>query len=437
MNIGMQTWGSHGDVRPMLALAEGLQAAGHWVTLHICGVDRTDYRTMSAAHGVRLIVTDSPLTSAEQGRQILETAYRGRDPLKQLRTIMRLLYEPVEHSMLAVASQLAADNDLLIGHYFVPVLHSAAAQAGKPYVSVVLSDPGIPTAYAPPTGMPDLGRTCNRLSWWLARTLMNKILRPYSNRLRQRLGLPPLDDILTQGWLSTPLTLLAVSPQLSMAPPDWPASVKTCGFFDLPHFAPDGALPAELADFLQGGEAPVYMTFGSWMPSDSDSQRATLALLTDAASAADCRAIIQAPGWAACGFRSSRQILYVSAAPHAAIFPRCSAIVHHGGAGTTGAATAAGRPSIVVAHLSEQEHWGRALQRLGVAGKPLHRRTLSAKALAQAITRVVRQREMRVKALLAGEAMGRENGVADAVKLIEYTFGRSGERPQTMNQECA
>lgn len=132
---------------------------------------------------------------------------------------------------------------------------------------------------------------------------------------------------------------------------------------------------------------------------------------------AGCRAIIQTHDAAACGFQSNERVLYVKAAPHHLVFPRCAAVVHHGGAGTTQSVTLAGKPSVVVAHISEQEHWGKELRRIGIAGKPLHRRSVTAKKLASRISTITPA--MRNQAPLIARAMAKENGVATAVRLIE------------------
>ena len=166
----------------------------------------------------------------------------------------------------------------------------------------------------------------------------------------------------------------------------------------------------------------MYMTFGSWMPQDFVNQTATLHLLTQAAKLAGCRAIIQSPSWRECGFRSNEQVLFVSAAPHHLIFPHCTAIVHHGGAGTTQSATLAGKPSIVVAHISEQEYWGRELRRLGIAGKFSKRRSLSAKQLADQIRYILDNPGLTHTAAKIATAMKKENGVTEAVKMIEQRF---------------
>lgn len=417
MKIGLQTWGSHGDIRPFLALAEGLQRDGHEVTLVITCVDSAAYAGVTSAAGVRIREVASPVIDPVVVARLSEQAAMMSNPLKQMKMLIDLGFAPAEEAMLAAALELAAESDLLIGHFFTYPLQIAAERAGKPYASVVLSHAGIPSAHSHPLGLP-FG---HRLLWWLTRRLLHKVVGPYPDRLRARLHMPPTPDVVTGVWMSPQLTLVAVSPQLCHRQPDWAPSIQVCGFLDMPNMQLEGRLTGAVEAFFAAGAAPLYMTFGSWMPRDIAKQTAILRLFSEAARLAGCRAIIQSDNADACGFQSDQQILYVSASPHHLIFPRCAAVVHHGGAGTTQAATLAGRPSVVVAHISEQEHWGAELRRVGVAGRPLKRRSVNAGKLAAAV-RALRP-EMPANAEDIARAMRQENGVVAAVRLINERFG--------------
>lgn len=421
MKIGMQTWGSHGDIRPFLALAEGLQRAGHDVTLAITCVDSADYANLTSAAGVKLRMIASPVIAPDAAERIGAAAVRMRNPMTQMASLLDHCYLPAEEPMFVAARQLSTECDVLIGHYFLHPLHVAAEHAGKPYVSIVLSHAAVPSAHNCPLTHP-FGQPGNRFLWWLTRAALQRTLSPYANRLRKRMNLPLVRDVVNQVWLAPRLTVVGVSPAICARQPDWRPSVQVTGFLDMPNLPLEGALHADLATFLAAGAAPVYMTTGSWMPRDPALQRQALQLLTQAARLAGCRAIIQSSNAQACGFSSDHEILYIGAAPHHAVFPRCRAVVHHGGAGTTQSVTLAGMPSVVIAHISEQEHWGRELQRLGCAGKPLHLRNVTAKRLAARITQVLDTPSMAQRAQALGRTMAQENGVASAVRLIEETF---------------
>jgi len=96
--------------------------------------------------------------------------------------------------------------------------------------------------------------------------------------------------------------------------------------------------------------------------------------------------------------------------------------VHHGGAGTAQSVMRAGKPSVVVANISEQEHWGRELRRLGIAGTPAQRRAVTAPALARRLRHVLASPAMAARAADVAAAMKNEHGVDAAVALVMQTF---------------
>ena len=418
MKIGLQTWGSHGDIRPFLALAEGLQRAGHHVTLVITSVDSDAYARHVSPAGVEIRVVASPSLPAGEAWKIGHTVLATRNPLRQLIHILQLCFTPVEEAMYLAAQRLCEECDVVIGHFLMYPLRIAAERAGRPCITVMLAHGAVPGAHYHPMHIPGTGKAGNRLLWRLSRWAIDRALLPDVNRLRARAALPPVSDMIDDVWLSPVLTLVAASPLLAVPQPDWPDTVHVSGFLDMPNIGAEGTVPPNLAAFIAAGAPPVYMTLGSWMPPDRAWQERTLRLLTDAARLAGCRAIIQAPDPAGCGFASSSDVLYVSAAPHQAIFPLCCAVLHHGGAGTTQSATLAGKPSVVVAHIGEQENWGQELRRLGIAGKPLLRSSVTAAAMAKQIRRLRDKPAMTQAAISAAAAMRKEDGVAAAVELV-------------------
>lgn len=419
MRIGLQTWGSHGDIRPMLALAAGLRASGHRVSLAITSVDRADYADALPDSGIDIQMIASPvLQDPRRFPKVRNLIFHERNPVRQVEHILEQLFLPAEAEMMQAAQVLCAGNDLVIGHYLHYPLRQAAEQAGVPHACVTLAHSGIPTDLNPPTGFPHLGRIGNRMAWRLVQAILDARIKPYADRLRRAHGMNPAKSLLNEAWSSRLLNLVAVSPMLCERPADWPDSCRVCGFLDLPGTDTEGAVPPEVEAFLAAGEPPLFMTFGSVLPLDIATQRETLALLAEAATLAGCRALIQAPDWRECGMSCSESALFIERMSHALVFPRCRAVVHHGGAGTSHAAARAGTPSVVVAHIGEQEFWGGQLQRLGIAPPALKRRGLTAARLATRIREAVASREMQQNAALIGARMQGENGVGVAVAAV-------------------
>jgi len=419
----MQTWGSRGDIRPFLALAEGLQTAGHDVTLVITCVDSPRYNALESKTGVKIKTICSPvIADTGQLTKTVKNISVEINPLEQLKKILKGLFLPVEKEMYEESKRLCLENDLIIGHYLHYPLHTAAELYKKPYVSVLLAHNVLPTRNYPPTGFLNFGSLSNRLLWQILRLVLNLTVKSYPDKLRAQEGLKPAGDFLTGVWTSDILNLIGVSQAICPRQSDWSGIHQVVGFLDIEGEANDESMPADLEAFLSAGDAPVYMNFGSLMPPEIDLQSQTIGLLAEAATIAGCRAIIQAPRWAECGVKPTPDLLFVKEAPHSLVLPRCVAIVHHGGAGTSQSASLAGIPSIVVYHISEQQFWGRQLQRLGIAPGVFSRKRLNSKNLAKSLVKLLRSPSIQNKAREVGLLMKKENGVKNAVEIINQKF---------------
>jgi UDP:flavonoid glycosyltransferase YjiC (YdhE family) len=231
--------------------------------------------------------------------------------------------------------------------------------------------------HLPPTlAMRTLPRWLNPLAWWLEELVMRPLLAPLLNRERAALRLPRVRHL--HRLLMGDAPLLAVDPELAPAPSDAP-TVHGVGQF---HVAVEGALPPKLEAFLAAGPRPVYLGFGS-MPDASPQATTEMAI----SAARHCgRRLVLSSGWAGLGDGPlPEDVMVVGDVCHDRLFPRMAAIVHHGGAGTTHAATRAGVPQLVVAHLADQWYWGRRVHALGIGPPPLRRNKTGAEALGESL----------------------------------------------------
>ena len=424
MRVGLQAWGSEGDIQPFTALAAGLVKAGHEVTLVVTDNAGRDYTGLGRRFGYRVVAVPNPQTQApgeidKVWRRIIEAG----NPIRQAELIMKYGFDPATEVMFTAAQQLCGSSDTVVGHFFVFPLRVAAEKAGVPMATVNIVHNCLPSRYISPPGLPDLGKWFYPLGWKLVRKVANRILLPRVNALRTREGLKADVDLMSQTWAAERLNLIAVSPSICHRPPDWEPRHCVCGFFNPPAgLAPD-QLPEGLEDFLQRGTPPVYFTFGSMMPDSLGYIQETATIWVLAIRMLGCRAILQLPWDNLSLFPSDDRIFKVKRAPYKQVFPGCSAIVHHGGAGTTQSTLLAGRPSLIVAHMADQFFWGAELERLGVAGRSLKRQTLSPGGLAKAIGEVLDHPEMAARASLIGQQMSKEDGVEVAIHLIEEDLG--------------
>jgi UDP:flavonoid glycosyltransferase YjiC (YdhE family) len=424
MRIGLQAWGSEGDIRPFTALAAGLVEAGHEVTLAVTDNVGRDYSGLARRSGYKLVAVPNPqMASAEQVEKVWRQIIELGNPIRQAELVMRYGFDPVRDLMYSAAKSLCAANDAVVEHFFVFPLRIAAEKAGVPIATVNIVHNCLPSAWICPPGLPDLGRWSYPLGWRLVRMMVNRIFLPRINALRTTEGLRPDFDVMTQTWAAEQLNLIGVSRHICQTPVDWDARNQVCGFLNPPVDLMRDDLPAGLDEFLKAGSAPVYLTFGSMMPTSFDYIRETAAIWIDAVRRTGRRAVIQLPWADLSAFETDERFFKVNRAPYTKVLPRCSMVVHHGGAGTTQSALLAGRPSIIVAHVSDQFFWGAELERLHVAGKTLRRKGLNSRQLASGIERVLADPQIASQAEALSRLMAQEDGVRTATDLIEKHLG--------------
>ena len=110
-------------------------------------------------------------------------------------------------------------------------------------------------------------------------------------------------------------------------------------------------------------------------------------------------------------------IFLIENIPFTWLFPQMKLVVHHGGAGTTAAGLIAGKPTIIIPHISDQPAWGQRIYELGVGAKPITKKNLSADNLSKAITFALQPKIVEAANQL-GQAMRKENGCGKAVEII-------------------
>jgi len=170
-----------------------------------------------------------------------------------------------------------------------------------------------------------------------------------------------------------------------------------------------------LADFLADGDKPVCVTFGSMI--HRDAERIYGALL-DAIDQTGNRAVILT-GWG--GLQESRlpeNIFVTESVPHDRLFPRCKAVIHHGGAGTTAAGLRAGIPNIVISFAADQPFWGKRVHAIGAGPRPIPVKKLTADRLGATLVRADAE-AIRNSAQAAGRSIRMDGGVGQAVTFID------------------
>jgi sterol 3beta-glucosyltransferase len=198
-------------------------------------------------------------------------------------------------------------------------------------------------------------------------------------------------------------------------PPDWPADVATVGYWFLDR--PDDWAPSPaLAAFLDSGPPPVYIGFGSMAARHPERTSQTV---LRAIRQTGQRALL-ARGWGGIDAQDVPEFVFLlDEAPHDWLFPRCVAVVHHGGAGTTAASLRAGRPSVICPFFGDQPFWGRRVHALGAGPAPIRQKKLTADQLAAAIRVAIGDDRVRRRAAEIGRAIRAEDGIGRATRHLQ------------------
>jgi vancomycin aglycone glucosyltransferase len=351
MRIAIAAEGTRGDIHPMLALAEHLIGAGHFV--RFCAPpDFGDVVTLSGAEFVAVGANARGFMSENAA-----ALHAGGIPLVRA---IRAWEEQSLASQFRALPEAFAGMDRVLAAGTILGGASAAELHGIPFRFVAYTPALLPSPDHSPAFFPlqTRSRLANRALWWSARALFAVTVRRDLSRARRALGLPPVSDLIRHVF--SPRPVLAVDRPLASLPADCPIPAA-----QIPCLHPRNGepLPEKLERFLAAGPAPVFLGFGS-MP-DPDPAATTERLLR-AIDTLGCRALISR-GWAGLGeVALPETVMAIGAVSHAQLFPRMAAVVHHGGAGTTHTAARAGVPQIAIPHVLDQFYFARRVHELGV-----------------------------------------------------------------------
>lgn len=364
-------------------------------------------RTLVESHGVKFAAIGPDI---DLGEEVTAIRQRARNSALGLIQAMRFGFRMLEHSHDDILA-LCRDADLVVVPAAIAAGKNEAEISGLPYLSVSLMPWAIP--------YDDPERTFFKRSMYRAVDgFVNLITTQPLNSIRKKQGLAPVGK---EGFTSTTLNLIPISPVVFPPNPIWEQHHKLVGYW----FAdPPGEWePSEdLLAFLENGDPPVVISLGA-MSLGADDAVDSVNLFVEAIQQAGIRAIIQ--GWEA-GVKQLPLPPSVHASgslPHSWLLPRCSAIVHHGGFGTTAAGLRAGIPALVIPHLVDQFYWGERVHELGAGPRPIRRANLEKTALVESLGYLVQNTSVRGVASKLGEQIRAERGVDTGVRLIEATFG--------------
>jgi sterol 3beta-glucosyltransferase len=419
--IVIVAFGTRGDVQPFCVLGRALQDRGHAVTLATIA----EYAGLVASFGVPCEPIEAHFdTWLRSGA--FDAVLHGFFSRAGMRigTIRRLARELEDKAFTLLSGSLDAIRgaDLVVYNPFAFFAGLMARELAIPSVSVTCQ-PLLPSSRASFCffGGQDRGALVNRASYETMRGLSFLLRRAFA-RFRKVSGtgrsLRTLGNPLT-ATLRVSHHVAAFSLAVSPDPGDWPVTPTATGFW-FRETAPHARLPDDVTTFIEAGEPPVYIGFGSMLWGAAR----TTAVVRKALDMWGGRAIVSLEGGGLLPGRTPANVLPVQAIDHALLFPRLAGCVHHGGAGTTAQALRSGIGSVVLPVLGDQLYWGHRVQAIGAGGAPHLLSKITPGELACRLADLVASTPYRDAARRTAAVLDREPGVRGAVDLMETILSK-------------
>lgn len=408
--------GSRGDFQPYIALAQELKKLGKAV--RITGM--MEFETFVKSYGIDFYPIQADFKSLNVDENMLKEAQSADNPLKML-----LTFNKMKKYGLSIANEFYAScegSELVIYHPGCTIGYFAAERLGIP---AILASPFPMHKTKEQTSVIQYGRVKstslkNIISYemlqgmlWLASNNSVKYLwKKEFGGLPKNFGKP-----YERHKDKKHPAVISCSNFVFKRPKDWNENIHQYGYWFVKE--PTEYVPSkELCDFLNSGEKPVYIGFGSVFHKD---QKETLSkLIIDALAKANKRGII-------CGMGKldnlPSNIIAIDSIPHSWLFNRVAAVCHHGGAGTTSAGFAAGVPSVIIPFANDQHAWAHRAYDLKVGSKPITIKKLTSDNLADAIEYALQDEIIENAQKLAAD-IATENGARDCAKIIVESLRR-------------
>ena len=410
MRITMICIGSMGDVRPYMLLGRELKARGHQVTV----ATFEPFEQMLRDAGL-----DFFKISGDVVAMMSNLMRPGGNGVRMISSLERTIRD-IAPVLLADLMRSCEGAEALICTFFGSMYYSIAEKYRIPCIQThyfpMDNNRSMPISSSP---FQHLGPVWNSASYKIGYLLIGALERRYLSDWRRENGMAPrrlhTRPDYDAGGHRVPV-IYAVSPLVMPRPKQWNEHIHMSGFWydDAPC---DWQPPRELQEFLDAGDPPIYVGFGSMVSGDMNR---LFARVIRAVRAARVRAVIMA-GWGGenLRFKSTSRIYFADYAPHDWLFPRVSAVVHHGGAGTTASGLRAGKPTLIIPFGGDQPFWGARVHALGCGPRPIPRDSLTVHRLTRGILDLITRDGYRTTAEELAQRMRLEGGVKRAADIVE------------------
>ncbi|MDR0364854.1 MAG: glycosyltransferase [Bacteroidales bacterium] len=411
MKIVLATRGSNGDIIPYLNLADSLRKQGHEVILNLPKV----FEKYVIPYNIEYCLQDFE----DLNGMVSEV---GED--KKSFGVKRLLdwvKDSINHQFDQLIP-LVSDCDLFISTNTEFSASSIAEYCQKPFVRTAFA-PFLPGKRIPPPLQPYTKEDTVMVPviWTLLNRPTNLMMSGAINKRRKKLGMGKVEN-LTRHLVANAYNLLLYSPSLGATDSNWKWDWDICGYCFNDSFEYDNIIYENLLHFIEKDDRPtIFFTFGSCSSKHGEQFVNNLAHII---KKNDYKLIVGS-GWSRLGDRleeNEHLFLMKETIPHNLVFPKCDAVVHHGGTGTTHSVARQGKPQMLFPLILDQFYWGKRINDLKIGPPPAKIGKISMNDLEKNVKSLIENKQYQQNAHSLSQSMKQENAAKKFGELIERRF---------------
>lgn len=420
MHIVIATSGTHGDVRPFVALARTLISRGH----SVCITGSIDFKSFVEDNNINFLPLQGSIKDLlnMKGVKISGLLNLLKSIPKMSKAGMDLYQDGLKNIWGSVNGESGAPKaDIIITHPKCTYAEDSAQALNIPCIMAAFQ-PLHKTGDFPMIafGAKNFGSLLNKLSYAPLKIQAYIQLKKRNQIREDLLNLPAISPkVIWKNYVNRE-TLYAFSQHLQEKPAGWPQNTHIVGFWCLADNS-SWVAEARLQDFLDSGDTPIYIGFGS-MPVNTIKP---IKVILRALSQWGGRAIIvtgESSGWNQENTPLNDNIFLLPSAPHDKLFKLVSGVVHHGGAGSTAAGLKAGKPTLILPHAMDQPYWGRIVHDKNCGPKPIPFSNISESNLSKAFEELTQTPLYEHRAQAIAELFSSENALKSTAEYIEASF---------------
>ncbi|HLL41775.1 MAG TPA: glycosyltransferase [Segetibacter sp.] len=404
MKIAIFTLGTRGDVQPYAVLGQALKRRGHDVVLSTA----KNFESLIKSYDLDFVPVDADFQAMLESDELKKIR---KNPFLAKKQLRKFVY-PMMDDAFSTFYDLAKKNDRVLFH-----IKTMSDNFADQFPEKMIKADVIPASQAtsefpnPVFSFLPLPKFLNKLTFKITEMGLKMWTKPI-NDFRRKAGLPIKFE---KPELPS---LYGISEHLLAKPKDFPRNSFFTGFWS---DTSNLELPPDLLDFLQCGEPPLLVTFGS-MPFDS---KLDLKELIKSVTEKLQTRVILVKGWGLTDTKDLENIdsiKVINTAPYDKLFPLVKAIVHHGGIGTMAACLKAGKPVMtcpVLYPMGDQFFWGAIAFNKGVGLKPIPLKKMTQDNFLSNVKALLTNEELYINARQLSEKLATEDGIKNAIEIIE------------------